>query len=132
VPITTGVSGQYKVINDITSVKQELLNIKGAIGVYTQWLVTRDDGSKYAVRRQVVKPGGKAPLHRHAYAETFIFLKGLGTMTIGNDIINVKPGMCVFVSPNTPHSLVNISNEELEIITIISYEDDMSITVLEQ
>jgi len=42
VPITTGVSGQYKVINDITSVKQELLNIKGAIGVYTQWLVTRD------------------------------------------------------------------------------------------
>jgi len=80
----------------------------------------------------VVKPGGKAPLHRHAYAETFIFLKGLGTMTVGNDMVNVKPGMCVFVSPNTPHSLVNIGNEELEIITIISYEEDMGITVLEQ
>jgi mannose-6-phosphate isomerase-like protein (cupin superfamily) len=53
-------------------------------------------------------------------------------MTVGNDIVNVKPGMCVFVSPNTPHSLVNIGNEELEVITIISYEEDMGITVLEQ
>lgn len=108
------------------------MSIKGAVGVYTQWLVSRDDGSKYAVRRQVVKPGGKAPLHRHAYAETFIVLRGgVGRMTVDNEIIDVKPGMCIFVKPNTPHSITNISNEELELITVISYEEDMSINVLE-
>lgn len=107
------------------------MSIKGAVGVYTQWLVSKDDGSKYAVRRQVVKPGGKAPLHRHAYAETFIVLRGVGRMTVDNEIIDVKPGMCIFVKPNTPHSITNTSNEDLELITIISYEEDMSINVLE-
>jgi quercetin dioxygenase-like cupin family protein len=123
-------SSPYKVINDISSVKQELLNIKGAVGVYTQWLVSKDDNPKYAVRRQVVKSGGKVPLHRHAYAETFLILRGLGTMNVGNDVVTVKPGMCVHVAPNTPHSLVNVGNEDLEVISIISYEEDMSITVL--
>ncbi|BDR91687.1 cupin domain-containing protein [Vulcanisaeta souniana] len=121
----------YKVISDITKVREEPLSIKGAVGVYTQWLVSKDDGSKYAVRRQVVKPGGKAPLHRHAYAETFIVLRGVGRMTVDNEIIDVKPGMCIFVKPNTPHSITNTSNEDLELITIISYEEDMSINVLE-
>ncbi len=122
----------YKVISDITKVNEEPLSIRGgAVGVYTQWLVNKDDGSKYAVRRQVVKPGGKAPLHRHAYAETFVVLRGVGRMTVDNDVIDVKPGMCIFVKPNTPHSIVNIGNEDLELITIISYEDDMSIDVLE-
>ena len=121
----------YKVINDITSVRQEPLNIKGATGVYTQWLVDKSDNPKYAVRRQVIKPGGKAPLHRHAYAETFIVLRGVGKMTVDKDTIEVKPGMCVFVSPNTPHSIVNVGNEDLEVITVISYEEDMSINVLE-
>ncbi|ADN50957.1 cupin domain-containing protein [Vulcanisaeta distributa] len=121
----------YKVISDITKVREEPLSIKGAVGVYTQWLVSRDDGSKYAVRRQVVKPGGKAPLHRHAYAETFIVLRGVGRMTVEDETIDVKPGMCIFVKPNTPHSITNTSNEDLELITIISYEEDMSINVLE-
>ena len=121
----------YKVINDITSVKQEPLNIRGATGVYTQWLVDKGDNPKYAVRRQVIKPGGRAPLHRHAYAETFIVLRGVGKMTVDKDVIDVKPGMCVFVSPNTPHSIVNVGSEDLEVITVISYEEDMSINVLE-
>ncbi|ADY00265.1 mannose-6-phosphate isomerase [Vulcanisaeta moutnovskia 768-28] len=121
----------YKVINDITKVREEPLSIKGAVGVRTQWLVGKDDGSKYAVRRQVVKPGGRAPLHKHAYAETFIILKGIGKMTVENNTIDVKPGMCIFVKPNTPHSIMNIGNEDLELITIISYEDNMSIDVLE-
>ncbi|GAB6944257.1 cupin domain-containing protein [Vulcanisaeta sp. JCM 14467] len=121
----------YKVINDITSVKQEPLNIRGATGVYTQWLVDKGDNPKYAVRRQVIKPGGRAPLHRHAYAETFIVLRGFGEMTVDKDVIDVKPGMCVFVSPNTPHSIVNVGNEDLEVVTVISYEEDMSINVLE-
>ena len=121
----------YKVINDITSVKQEPLNIRGATGVYTQWLVDKGDNTRYAVRRQVIKPGGRAPLHRHAYAETFIVLRGVGKMTVDKDVIDVKPGMCVFVSPNTPHSIVNVGNEDLEVVTVISYEEDMSINVLE-
>lgn len=124
-------ANQYKVINDITSVRQEPLSIRGAVNVYTQWLVSKDDGSKYAVRRQVFKPGGRAPLHRHAYSETFIFLRGLGKMVVGNDEINVKPGMCIHVASNTPHSLTNIGTDDLEVITVISYEDDMTITVLE-
>ena len=121
----------YKVINDITSVKQEPLNIRGATGVYTQWLVDKGDNPKYAVRRQVIKPGGKAPLHKHAYAETFIVLRGVGKMTVDKGVIEIKPGMCVFVSPNMPHSIVNIGSEDLEVITVISYEEDMSINVLE-
>lgn len=122
----------YKVINDITKVREEPLSIRGAVGVYTQWLVSKDDGSKYAVRRQVVKPGGKAPLHRHAYAETFIALRGgIGRMTVDNETIDIKPGMCIFVRPNAPHSIMNIGNEDLELITIISYEENMNIETLE-
>ncbi|WP_069806664.1 cupin domain-containing protein [Vulcanisaeta thermophila] len=123
---------EYKVIQDVVNVPQEPLGVRGAVGVFTQWLVSKADGSvRYAVRRQVVRPGGRAPLHRHAYAETFIFISGVGRMRVGDGEFDVGPGMVVFVNSNTPHALVNTGSVDLVVFTVISYEDDMSITVLE-
>lgn len=122
----------YKVIGDIRDVPQEQLSIRGAVGIFTQWLVSRNDGSvKYAVRRQVLRPGGRVPLHRHAYSETFIILSGHGRMRLGDSELEVKPNMCIFVNSNMPHSLINTGNSDLEFITVISYEDNMNIEVLE-
>ncbi|ABW02426.1 cupin domain-containing protein [Caldivirga maquilingensis] len=121
----------YTLVN-VNDVKPEPLNIKGSAGVFTQWLVSKGNGSsKYAVRRQLIKPGGKAPLHRHAYDETFLVLNGRGVMTINGESIEVKPGVCVFVPSKMPHSIRNTGDYDLELITVISYEEDMSIEVLE-
>lgn len=123
--------GQY-VTTRIDDVKWEELNIRGAVGVYTQWLIGKNDSSlKYAIRRQVIKPGGKAPLHRHAYSETFIVLKGIGIMRVGDAEFRIRSSMLIHVAPNIPHSLTNLSNEDLEVLSIISQEPDMSIVVLE-
>ena len=121
----------YVIVN-VNDVKPEPLNLRGAMYVYTQWLISKGNGSnKYAVRRQVIKPGGRAPLHKHAYDETFLVLNGKGIMTINGKSFEVKPGTCVFVPSKVPHSIRNNDSNDLELITVISYEDDMSIEVID-
>lgn len=107
--------------------------IPGTRGFYIQWLVTRDKGSyAYAVRRFIVKPGGRMPLHSHKYTEAVVLLKGRLRVRIGDVTRELGPGDFFFTAQYEPHALENIGDSDAEFICVISYEDDMSVKVLEK
>lgn len=49
----------------------------------------------------------------------FIFTKGKGTAKLGDDEIEVKAGMSVFVGPYVKHAIYNTNNEPLEGVLIL-------------
>jgi|GEM_PF-199494 Uncharacterized conserved protein, contains double-stranded beta-helix domain len=106
--------------------------VRGAINTYIQWLVRKEHGNeKYAVRRFIIKPKGMIPSHKHKNTETLVILKGKGKVCVNNQIREVQSGDFVFINSNIPHALENEYDEDFEFICIISYEDDMSIQLLE-
>ncbi|GGP19139.1 cupin [Thermocladium modestius] len=106
--------------------------IRGTRGFRIQWLITKENGSsKYAVRRFTVEPGGRMPLHKHKYTEAVVILRGALRVRINEEERVLGPGDFFFTGPGEPHSIENAGRDEAEFICTISYEDDMSITVLE-
>jgi quercetin dioxygenase-like cupin family protein len=53
------------------------------------------------------KPGQGPPLHTHPYVEVAFTLEGCATITVGNEIWDVKAGGIVVIPENTPHRFVN-------------------------
>lgn len=63
--------------------------------------------------------GQTLPPHEHInLAEVFIIIKGLAAITIKNMKWEIGPGDMAVAWPNQPHSIVNISNEELVICAV--------------
>ena len=106
--------------------------LPGTVGVYVQWLVTKETGSeKFAVRRFVVRPGGRMPLHNHKYVEAVVMVRGRLKVRVGGEERVVGPGDFFFTAPYEPHEIENPFGEEAEFICTISYEDDMRLYRLE-
>ncbi|AOL15626.1 cupin [Sulfolobus sp. A20] len=113
-------------------VKIEEVQVRGSRDAYIQWLITRQHGNeKYAVRHFIIKPKGIIAHHKHKYTETLVILKGKGKVCANGDAREVKYGDFVFINSDVPHELINENDEDFEFICIISYEDDMRITPLQ-
>ncbi len=70
------------------------------------------DGLSFCVEDQ--SPGRKMRVHKHLNNDELIFIhKGEGTMTLGDESIQVKTGDVVFVPRNTWHGLDNTGKENL-------------------
>ena len=69
--IIVGNNLEYYLYN-VSSVKKDQVSIKGSKGAYIQWLVTKDHGAHYAVRKFTLEPHGVIPMHVHKYQETVI------------------------------------------------------------
>ncbi|MGC9071081.1 MAG: cupin domain-containing protein [Acidilobus sp.] len=123
-----------KLFGKVSDVKVQDVSslLPGTVGVYVQWLVTKETGSeKFAMRRFVVKPKGRMPLHNHKYVEAVFIIRGRLSVRIGNDERVVGPGDYLFTSPWEPHSIENPFDDEAEFVCVISYEDDMRLYALE-
>ncbi|MFP3297057.1 MAG: cupin domain-containing protein [Vulcanisaeta sp.] len=121
------------IVNNISNVPMEDASklLKGTHGFFIQWLITKDHGARYAVRRFIVKPGGAMPLHNHKYTEAVIILKGRLRVRTKEGTYELGPGDYFFTAQYEPHAIENIGNEDAEFICVISYEDDMTLKPLE-
>jgi len=73
------------------------------------------DGISFCVEDQ--SPGRKMRIHKHLNNDELIFIhKGEGTMTLDEELIEVKTGDVVFVPRGTWHGLDNTGKENLLMI----------------
>ena len=112
--------------SNIEKVEKQSVPIKGSKGFYIQWLVTKNEGAHYAVRRFTVEPHGMLPMHNHKYQETMIILKGKCKVCVADKQFELKEGDFIFINANVKHAIIN-SDEPLEFFCIIDYPDDMTI-----
>jgi quercetin dioxygenase-like cupin family protein len=118
-------------LSNISSVKKDQVPIKGSKGAYIQWLVTKDHGAHYAVRKFTLEPHGVIPMHVHKYQETVIITKGKCKVCVADKTYEMKAGDFIFIDSNVKHSFVN-GDSELEFFCVIDYTDDMSIKTLDE
>jgi mannose-6-phosphate isomerase-like protein (cupin superfamily) len=67
-------------------------------------------------------PALGTPLHRHPYpVEEFLYiLGGKGLETVGDERREVGPGSAVFIQPEVEYSPVNIGDEMLILLVVVS------------
>lgn len=75
-------------------------------------------GSPFSAYIVNAKPGQGPPLHTHPYVEVAFTIEGQATITVGEEVRNVRAGAIVVIPANTPHRFVNSGKSNLRQIDI--------------
>ena len=63
-------------------------------------------------------PPGRAPDHFHTYDEVIYVLEGEGTLYIGDEEADLRPGSCVHLPARLVHCLANTGETELRLLGV--------------
>lgn len=91
--------------------------------VYRPWgsYQSIDAGENFQVKHICVKPGAKLSLQMHHYrAEHWIVVKGIATVTRGEEVFTLHENQSTYISIGQKHRLENATSLPLEIIEVQS------------
>jgi mannose-1-phosphate guanylyltransferase/mannose-6-phosphate isomerase len=78
-----------------------------------------DNGTRYQVKRIVVKPGAALSLQKHFHrAEHWIVVKGIAEVTRGEEIVLVHENESIYLPIGTIHRMINPGKIDLELIEV--------------
>jgi mannose-1-phosphate guanylyltransferase/mannose-6-phosphate isomerase len=89
--------------------------------IYRPWgyYQSVDIGSRFQVKRIVVKPNAKLSLQRHFHrAEHWVVVRGTGEVTIGTEIRIVRENESTYIPIGSVHRLANPGKIPLELIEV--------------
>jgi mannose-1-phosphate guanylyltransferase / mannose-6-phosphate isomerase len=85
------------------------------------WYDSIDSGSRFQVKRIMVKPGASLSLQMHHHrAEHWIVVRGTAEVTNGNQVILLSENQSTYIPIGTTHRLANPGKVPLEIIEVQS------------
>ena len=85
------------------------------------WYDLIESGLHFKVKRLHVYPGAKLSLQKHhKRAEHWVVVKGVATVTNGDEEVTLTKGMSTYIPIKVKHSLSNMENSSLEVIEIQS------------
>jgi mannose-1-phosphate guanylyltransferase/mannose-6-phosphate isomerase len=83
------------------------------------WYQTVDSGTRFQVKRIVVKPGGALSLQKHHHrAEHWIVVCGTAEVTVGEDVKLVHENEGIYIPIGSVHRLANPGKIPLELIEV--------------
>ncbi|MCL4545187.1 MAG: cupin domain-containing protein [Chloroflexi bacterium] len=65
-------------------------------------------------------PGESVKIHQHPEEELYYVCHGRGVMTLGEEHIDLEPGVAVYISSNVPHGQTCTGHETLNIVCVIA------------
>jgi quercetin dioxygenase-like cupin family protein len=71
------------------------------------------------MRRFVMAPGGRIPLHGHAWEHEIFVVRGTVEVFTDTESKVVTGGTALYVGPDEPHGYRNIGDEDLEFLCIV-------------
>ena len=78
-----------------------------------------DTGTRYQVKRIVVKPGAKLSLQKHFHrAEHWVVVRGTAEVTVNRDVSTVHENESIYVPIGSTHRLANPGKIALELIEV--------------
>lgn len=84
-------------------------------------LAGSENGLKHlSVWRQSIAPGAGTPPHRHDCEEVVLILSGCGELHMDGDAQRFGPDTTLTVPQNTPHQILNVGDESLELVGILA------------
>ena len=105
------------------------VDIANVEGIYrepprTSWILVSEKtvGAKnLAMGVNETHVGGMVPEHKHeTEEEVMFFLQGKGQFVTDEEVIELKPGICIYNPPGASHKIVNTGDEILKFVWIYS------------
>ena len=115
------VDGMKKLVDHLRGVAPQV--IKDHLQVHRPWGSYRslDNGSRYQVKRIVVKPHGRLSLQMHHHrAEHWIVVRGTALVTVGDEQRVVHENESTYIPIGAKHRLENPGKIDLELIEVQS------------
>ena len=107
-------------IGDALSVDASAVTTEGAEKTTIRWLIAERDGAtKFHMRFFELEPGGKTPLHSHAWEHEVYIVDGNGTLTFEGEDHPFTGGMFIFVPEEAEHSFANTGGGLLRFLCIV-------------
>jgi quercetin dioxygenase-like cupin family protein len=107
-------------VTEAKSIEEEKVKAAGAERVTIRWLIAQEDGAEnFHMRLFTVAPGGKTPLHTHAWEHEVYILGGKGIIIYEGEEHPFSAGSVIFVPPTKEHSFVNTGTMDLEFLCIV-------------
>ena len=104
-------------IVNVNDVKAKIVEGGGKI----KHLIGSESAENMSLAIGIFQPGEGLILHDHPKEEEFYYiLCGVGTVTLGEQEKQVKPGDMLYVPAGTKHKIVNTGSEELRSVFILS------------
>jgi mannose-1-phosphate guanylyltransferase/mannose-6-phosphate isomerase len=83
------------------------------------WYQRIDQGSRFQVKRIMVKPGGRLSLQKHYHrAEHWVVVRGTAEVTVNQDIVVLHENESVYIPIGSIHRLTNPGRIPLELIEV--------------
>ncbi len=99
---------------------EEKVTKYGTTGTTIRWLINKDNGARtFAMRRIVIQPKGRIPLHTHPEDHEIYVLSGEGAVLKEEGEIPFQQDMFIYVPPNERHGFQNTGTEPLVILCMI-------------
>jgi len=99
--------------------------VKAGTGTTRQVLIGSDEGPNFALRRFVMEPGGGMPRHTNTVEHEQYVLRGAATITLGDEVHEVKKGDVVYIPAGMPHSYRAEGAEPFEFLCIVPNQPDV-------
>jgi quercetin dioxygenase-like cupin family protein len=112
-------------ISSVDDVRIDDVEMEGAEKVRIQWLVSKETGPNFALRRFILGPGGHTPFHTHAWEHEVYVLRGQGSLVYGEDRQKnpIAPGNVSYVPACAVHQFRNEGDGDFEFLCIIPVEE---------
>lgn len=107
----------------------KVIDIEKVEGIYrepprTSWILVSEKtcgAQNLAMGVNETYAGSQVPPHKHdEEEEVMFFIQGKGQFITDDEVIELKPGICIYNPPGKTHSIVNTGDETLKFIWIYS------------
>lgn len=112
------------------AVDVEAKDVLNAKDTTIQVLISSQEGPNFALRKFSMDKDGGMPRHTNTVEHEQYVLRGLATITIGDETHHVKAGDVVFIPEGEIHSYQNTGEEPFEFLCIIPNKED-KVTVVD-
>jgi mannose-1-phosphate guanylyltransferase/mannose-6-phosphate isomerase len=108
-------------VNKLNEQAREEKNLHRKVNRPWGWYDSIEEGEKFKVKRIQVNPGASLSLQSHHHrAEHWIVVKGVATVTNGDEVLTLNENQSTYIPQGQKHRLANLGNQPLEIIEVQS------------
>jgi mannose-1-phosphate guanylyltransferase/mannose-6-phosphate isomerase len=108
-------------VNKLNEQAREEKNLHRKVNRPWGWYDSIEEGEKFKVKRISVNPGASLSLQSHHHrAEQWIVVKGVATVTNGDEVLTLHENQSTYIPQGQKHRLANLESAPLEIIEVQS------------
>ncbi|QRP48553.1 cupin domain-containing protein [Amycolatopsis sp. FDAARGOS 1241] len=104
--------------SDVVWNKIDNPRVPGVGFAFSESVIDEDYTGVYSAQLGLIGPGGSSKPHRDPYNHAFYFVKGTGSVHIGQQTWDLEPGTIVKIPRGEVHGFENTGDEDLVFLVV--------------